>query len=238
VTAPRSITARGRLALASSALLCVAAWFVASRWRPFTLPPEQGLAALASERAALRDSENTVRDGLRAQVAATRPAGWSEAALAGWPAEVGNDWRVEWQVGPEARATVAHVAPHLADWAACLAFIERWSVTPGVALESLDLRAEGGRHDRRFVHVEVGLRFQREVAPAGDAERPGPSPGPLPVAPAAGPAASRKVGPVPSLHHPAASAEPPARGAGSASFRPDPPGLWAGSTTNPQPKSP
>ena len=71
---------------------------------------------------------------------------------------------------------------------------------------------------------ELGLRLIGADAPIRKAEQAAPSRGPLPLASGELPATTRKVGPVPSLRLPSASAGPAASGPASAPIRPDPPG--------------
>jgi hypothetical protein len=230
VTSIGSITVRGWLGLTLSAALCAAAWFTAYRWKPFTLPPAHDLTALAAERESLRGNEDTVRDTLKAQVEGRRVPAWSEQALAGLPERFGARWQCDRQPeGSDVRVNLVRRDPRLDEWLDYLALVERWSRTPGVSVESVEIRAGGGSQDRHLTRVAVGLRFRRDAAPMSDASRAVPSHGPARVAPADGPAAPRTVGPVTSLRRPGASAKPPAPGPASASFRPDPPGSQAGS---------
>lgn len=225
-----TITIRGWLGLILSAGLCAAVSVTAYHWQPFTLPPTDDLPALVAERDALRGNDDAVRDALRAQVGGSRTPAWSEQALDKLPEEFGADWQCDPRPeGPGVRMQLVRRKPLLDEWSEYLALVERWSRTPGVSVESVEILAEGEAHDRRLTRVALGLRFRRDDATTGDASRTVPSHGPARVAPAESPAAPRKIGPVPSLRRPGASAEPPAPGPASASFRPDPPGSRAGS---------
>lgn len=230
MTPVRTITVRGWLGLVLSAGLCAIVWFTAHRWQPFTLPPADDLPALVAERESLRGNEDTALDALRTQVKESLLPAWSEQALAAWPEQLGTGWCCDRQADEsEVRMQVWRHKPHLDEWPEYLAFIERWGRTPGVSVESVEMLAEGGAHDRRLTRIAIGLRFRRDDATTSDASRAVPSHGPARVAPAESPAAPRTVGPVTSLRRPGASAEPPAPGPASASFRPDPPGSQAGS---------
>ncbi|MBA3850560.1 MAG: hypothetical protein C0502_11295 [Opitutus sp.] len=230
MTFTRTITVRGWLALVLSAGLCALAWVTAYRWQPFAVPATDDLPALVAERDALRGNEDAVRDALRTQVSRTRLPAWTEQALDKLPEQFGADWQCDSKPeGPSVRIQVLRRKPQLDEWPEYLAFIERWGRTPGVSVESVEMLAEGGAHDRRLTRVAIGLRFRRDDATTSDASRAVPSHGPARVAPAESPAAPRTVGPVTSLRRPGASAEPPAPGPASASFRPDPPGSQAGS---------
>ena len=214
--------------LAFSALVCGAVWVVSHRVRPIRWAGDTELFALTTERERLRESDDATRDTLRAQQRTRIQQGWTAERLARLPEKCGPGWYWEWQsagVG-ERRAVVTRVASQLDDWPACVAAVRQWAGTPGVQLDSLDLFAEGTGRRRRFTQATLGLRFLLAAAPNGNAERA--AGGPLPVASAAEPATPRKVGLVPSLRRPSASAEPPAPGPASAPFRPDPPGERAG----------
>ena len=211
---------------ALSALLCGSVWVVSHRIRPIRWAGDPELVALTTERERLHESDDTTRDALRAQQRTRTQQGWTAERLAQLPEKFGPGWRCEWQSAGagERRAFVTRIAPRLNDWPAYITAVRQWAGMPGVFLDSLDMAAEGTGRRRRFIQVAFGLRFIPAAASNGNAERTAPSRGPLPVAPAAEPAATRKVGP--SLRRPSASAEPPAPGA--APLRPDPPGARAG----------
>lgn len=204
---------------AFSALLGGAVWFVSHRVRPLRWVGDAELEALTTDREALRASDDTTRDALRAQQQLRLQSGWTEEQLAELPKSLGAGWRCEWLPAGagERRAVVTRVAPRLQDWPVCVAMVRRWAGAPGVRLDSLDIAAEGTGRRRQFTQVLIGLRFTLAAAPKGNAERPAPSRGALPVAPAAEPTTTRPAGPVPSLRPPV-----------SAPFRSDPPGDRAG----------
>lgn len=204
---------------AFSALLCSAVWFVRHRVRPIRWAGDTELVALTADRETLRASDDATRDILRAQQQSHLQSGWTAEQLAELPKELGPSWRCEWRTtgADERRAIVTRVAPRLQDWPAYVAAVRRWAGAPGVRLDSLDIAAEGTGRRRQFTQILIGLRFTLAAAPNGNAERPAPSRGALPVAPAAEPATTRPVGPVPSLRPPV-----------SAPFRSDPPGDRAG----------
>jgi len=215
VTIVRTIPVRGWLGLTLSAALCATAWLTAYRWRPFTLPPALDLPGLIAKRESLRGNEDAVRDALRTQVKDLHLPAWPEQALAGLPEQFGAGWQCDLQ--PEGSGLLVQLVrrdPRLDEWPEYLAFIERWSRTPGVSVESVDIRAGGETQHRHLTRVAIGLRFRRDAATTSDASRAVPSHGPAHVAPAESPAAPRTVGPVTSLRRPGASAEPPAPGAG------------------------
>lgn len=223
------------IALAVSAVFAGAAWFVRLHWRSVAPTVDAEFVALTAEREQLRGNEDQVRDSLRKQRDGVRRQAWTAGALATLRAEIGAEWQWRWETVE--RATLVHLAPQLEQWPAYVGSVAALGAKPGVIVESVEVCAEGAARNRRFTAVRLGLRFILADAPTGDAERAAPSRGPLPVAPAEGSAAPRKVGPGTPLHRPAASAEPPAAGPASASFRPDPPGPWAGVSTktmNPQ----
>ena len=225
----RPPTVRSGLALMLSAGLAVVAWLTAYRWQPLSPHSAERLPALRAARDSLAGNEDRVREALRTPANQSRLAGWSEQALEKLPEQFGADWHCERRI--EATATVVELQrrePRLEDWADYLAFTEQWSQRPGVSVESFEVLAIGPAHERRLTRVALTLRFLRAEASHGDASRSGPSPGPARVAPADRSAPPRKLGPVTSLRRPGASAEPPAPGPASASFRPDPPGSQAG----------
>ncbi len=206
------------------------------RLHPVPTGPDPELIALRAERDGLAGHDDMALARLREQAQAHPAPAWS---VEQFTARVGTGWRVEWQDAGGATRTVrlTRSAPRLEAWPEYLRFVKTWTAQPGVMLESLELTAQGTVHARRLTGFAVGLRVKLAVGPVGDAERAAPSRGPLPVAAADGPAESRKVGPGPALRRPAASAQPPAGGPDSASFRPDPPGPRAGATpenTKPQ----
>lgn len=216
------------LALAISGALAAVGWAALWRWRPVAPVPSGELAALIAEREHLRGNEDAVRDALRDQRDTLRSSAWTAERLAQLKAEIGSGWK--WVGERPDRVLLHRGGLPLGEWPRCLELIAALSAQPGVAVESLELRARGRQRERSFAEVRIGLRFIVAGAPVGDAERAAPSRGPLPVAPADSPAASRKLGPVTSLRRPDASAKPPAFGPASASFRPDPPGPRAGPT--------
>jgi hypothetical protein len=233
VTPVRTITVRGWLGLILSAGLCAIAWVTAYRWQPFTLPPADDLPALAAERDSLCGNEDAARDALRAQAKESRIPAWSEQALAALPGQFGTGWGCDRQADEsEVRMQVWRQKPHLDEWPEYLAFVERWSRAPGVSVESVEIRAEGGAQDRRLTRVAIGLRFLRDDATTRDAVQAAPSP----QAAVRTASPRRIVRPRPGQSGPSlrsTAPEPPPSlrppGAASASFRPDPPGSQAGS---------
>lgn len=184
------------------------------------------LVTLHGERDALAANDDATLEGLRQQSRALPPVVWSAEKFT---ERVGSGWRVEWQQPDGVNRTVrlSRSAPHLHEWPDYLRFLKSWTDQPGIVLESLDMTAKGAAQARELDQIVIGLRVVLTVAPIGNAEWDSPSLVPLPVAAAEGAAATRKVGPGPSLRRPAASAEPPATGQDSAPVRPDPPGARA-----------
>ena len=225
----RTVSGGAWFAFGTSMLLGGAAWFVTHQWRPILPEADDGFTALASERDQLRGNDDQVRDTLREQRKALARQAWTREAIADLQQSLGADWRWEWEPGGRPhRAVLQRTAPRLEEWPHYVALVTELARQPGVAVDSVEFDADGAARDRRFTRVAIGLRFTVADAPLSDAERAAPSRGPLTVAPAAGPATPRKIGPVPSLRRPSASAEPPAPGQASAPFRPDPPGPQAG----------
>jgi hypothetical protein len=214
-------------AFVASVLLCGAVWIVRHRIRPIRWTGDAELIALTTERERLHGSDDATREALRAQQRTRLQQGWTAERLAEVPEKFGAGWRCEWQSAgvAERRGVVTRIAPRLDDWPGCIAAVRQWAGTPGVLLDSLDFVANGAGRRRHFAQVALGLRFILAAAPIGDGERAAPSGGPLPVPPATEPPTTRKVGAVPSLRRPSASAEPPAPATVSAPFRSDPPGL-------------
>ena len=220
---------------ALSALLCGTVWAISHRVHPIRWAGDAELVALTSERERLHESDDATCEAWRARQWTRLQQGWTAERLAEVPGKFGPGWRCEWPSAGagERRVVVTRVAPRLNDWPVGVAAVRQWAATPGVFLDFLDLAAEGNGRHRRFTRIALGLRFIPAAATKGNSERAAPGRSPLPVAPAAVPATPRKVGPVPSLRRPSASAEPPAPGPASAPLRPDPPGDRAGGVSFP-----
>ncbi len=225
----RTVSQRAWLALVVSFCVAAASWFAWFQLRPQVAAVDREPAALAAERDSLRGNEDVVRDGLRQQRETLRKQAWTAGSLAALRAALGDRWQWRWET--KDRATLVRVAPRNEEWPAYLALIESLGGKPGLVIDSFEGRAEGTAQHRRLTDLNLGLRFIVSDAPIGDAERAAPNRGPLPVAPADGPAVAQKVGPATPLHRPAASAEPPTGGPASASFRPHPLGPSAGIST-------
>jgi len=230
VNRPHPVTRGAWFALGLSAILAGTAWFALLHWRPVAPDSGGALATLTAEHDRLKGDGDSERDALRQQRDTLRREAWTAGSLAALPAEIGAGWRWDW-TAPD-RAVLRRLTPQLAEWPEYVALVTALGKKPGLIVEAVELRADGAPRERRFSSVSIGLRFILADAPSGDAERAAPSRAPLPVAPAADPAMSRKIGPGPSLRRPSASAEPPAPGPASTSFRPDPPGSSAGTSTN------
>lgn len=224
----RTVSRGTWFAVAASALFAGTTWFVWFQWRPIISVVDSETAALTAEREQLRGSEDSVRDSLRQRRDSLQQQAWTADSLEALRAAL-DKWQWRWDAAD--RATLVRTAPRSEEWPVYVALIASLSSKPGLIVESVEIIAEGTARNRRFKEVRLGLRFIVADAPIGDAKRAAPSRGPLPVAPAEVPAGSRKVGPATPLRRPAASAEPPAAGSASASFRPDPPGPWADVTT-------
>jgi len=231
----RTISVRAWLALGTSVLLCGAVWFVTHRWRPILPDADGEFAALADERDRLQGNDDRVRDTLREQRKTLARREWTAEAIAGLQQSLGADWRWESEPGAQSHHVVLQrIVPRLDEWPHYVALVTELARQPGVAVDSVEFHADGAARARRFTRVAIGLRFIVADASFNDGNRAAPSRGPLTVAPAEGPATPRKIGPVPSLRRPSASAEPPAPGQASTPFRSDPPGPQAGmSPTNP-----
>lgn len=203
---------------------------------PADLDPE--LPALRTERDVLAINNDAMLENLRRQAKEQPPVAWSAEDFI---KRIGTGWRVEWQQphGGSRVALLSRSAPRLHEWPDYLRFLKTWTTQPGIVLESLDLTASGTSRSRELGRVVIGLRVILTETAMGDGERDAPSRVPLPVAAPDGAAATRKVGPGPSLRRPAASAEPPAPGQDSAPVRPDPPGARAADFSPiPQPPKP
>jgi len=199
---------------------------VVHRLRPIQWAGDPELTVLMDERERLRDSGDATRDALRRQSEELLRQAWTNETLRALAERLGSAWVWESRgTGPlERQVVLTRAAPRFDEWPACIALIADLEKQPGLAVESLNIAAEGARRHRRFTRLIIGLRCIVADASISKAERSAPSLGPLPLAPGEGPAAPRKVGPVPSLRRPSASAEPPASGPASAPVRPDPPG--------------
>lgn len=212
--------------------------FALPRLHPVPTGLDAELTTLRGERDLLAPNSDVALRALRRQAEEQPPVAWS---VEDFTRRVGTGWRVEWQQpdGASRAVLLSRSVPRLHEWPDYHRFAQSWTTQPGVVLESFDVKATGPAQARELGQVVLGLRVVLTDAPISDAERAAPSRGPLPVASATDPATTRKVGPVPALRRPSASAEPPAPGSGSASFRPDPPGPRAGATEdsiNPQEK--
>ncbi len=233
------VSGRAWLILSASVLLCSAVWFVTHRWRPILPDTDGEFAALASERDQLRGNDDHARDTLREQRKVLARQAWTTEAIAGLQRSLGADWRWEWEPGGRPhRAVLQRTAPRLEEWPHYVSLVAELARLPGVAVDSVEFRADGAAWARRFTRAAIGLRFTVADAPLSDAERAAPGRGALPLAPAGDPATSRQVGAVPSLRTPSASAEPPAPGPASTSFRSDPPGPKAGISPPTTPTNP
>lgn len=217
---------RGAWILLGLSAIVAGAGFALPRLRPVPEGVDAELVVLRRERDALAANDDAALENLRRQARAQPPIAWTEGKFS---EQVGTGWRVEWQPPGGASRTVllSRSAPRLHEWPDYLRFIKSWADQPGIVLESLDVNAKGAAQARELDQVVIRLRIVVAVAPIDNAERDSPSLVPPRVAAAEGAAATRKVGPVPSLLRPAASAEPPASGPDSAPVRPDPPGARA-----------
>lgn len=217
---------RGAGILLGLSAIVAGAGLALPRLRPVPTGVDMELVALRGAREALAANDDATLEKLRQQSKALPPVAWS---LEKFISRVGTGWRVEWQQPDGASRTVllSRSIPRLHEWPDYLRFLKLWTGQPGIVLESLDVSAKGAAQTRELDQFVIGLRVVLAVAPIGNAERDSPSLVPLPVAPAEAAAATRKVGPGPSLRRPAASAEPPAPGQASAPVRPDPPSARA-----------
>lgn len=217
---------RGAWILLGFSAMVAGAGFTLPRLRPVTDGVDAELVAMRGERDALAANDSATLDSLRQQSRALPAVAWTPEKFM---ERVGTGWRVEWQQpgGNSRKVLLSRSAPRLHEWPDYLRFLKSWTDQPGIALESLEVTANGSAQARELDPVVVGLRVALTVAPTDNAERDSPNLVPLPVVPAEGAAATRKIGPVPSLRRPAASAEPPAPGQDSAPVRPDPPGARA-----------
>lgn len=235
----RAVSRAAWLALSASALLCGVVWFLTHRWRPSPPASDGELSSMVEERVRLQSSDDQLRDRLREQRKELARQEWTTETIAALQRRLGSDWRWEWNPGDRAhRAVLQRTTPLLEEWPHYVAVVTELGRQPGVAVESVEILADGAARGRRFTRVAIGLRFTVADAPLSDAERAAPSRGPLPVAPASGPATPRKIGSVSPLRRPSASAEPPAPGQASAPFRSDPPGPQAGAMPPNPPTNP
>ena len=225
MTNPPSISRRVWLAFGGSILLFGIVWWLAHHAPPTPPVGAAEFAALTSERARLQGNDDRVRDRLREQQRGLTRIAWTPAMLATLQQRQGAGWRWTWEPGdPRSRVTLQRVAPRIEEWPAYTALVVELAAQPGVIIESVEILADGAARDRRLTRVAIGLRFIVAVAPSPDGRRASPSHGPPTVAPAKGPATTRKVGTFTSHRRPSASAEPPAPGTTGASFRSRPSG--------------
>ncbi len=223
------------LALAASIVAYAGVWLVVHRLRPIQWAGDSELTALVGERDRLRDSDDAACIRVRQQVSDLSPHAWTNDEVLALKERIGPDWQWD-SANPgsrEQQIVLTCSAPRFEDWPRYLDFVAGLAGRPGLAVESADITAEGAGRNRRFNRFSVRFRITVADATTGKAERPAPSRGPLPLASGAGPAPTRKIGPVPSLRLPSASAEPPASGQASAPVRPDPPGSPAGNAHEP-----
>jgi hypothetical protein len=220
-----SIT-RGSWILLGLSAIVAGLGFALPHTRPVPIGLDPELTALRGERDALATNDDTTLDNLRQQARTQPPVAWSAVRFTD---RIGTGWRVEWQQphGASRVALLSRSDPRLHEWPDYLRFLKSWTDQPGVVLESFDVTARGANRSRELDQVSIGLRVTLTEAPIGNGERVAPSRAPLPVAAEAETAATRTVGPGPSLRRPAAFAEPPASGQDSAPVRPDPPGAPA-----------
>lgn len=227
---------RGAWILFGLSAILAGVGFALPRLRPLPNGVDAELVALRGELGALAANDDATLESLRQQARTQPPASWSVQTFT---EQVGTGWRVEWKQpdGVSRSVLLSRSSPRLHDWPDYLLFLKSWTDQPGIVLESLDVTAKGAAQVRELDHVVIGLRVVLTVAPISNAERDAPSRVPLPVATAEGVAATRKVGPGPSLRRPFASAKPPASGQASAPARPDPPGARA-TDFSPTPQQP
>ena len=225
-----TISRKAWLALGASAAIYAAVWLVVHRLRPIRWAGDPQLAALVAEEERLHDFGDATRDALRRQSDETLKHAWTDEVLRGFRDKLGPTWSWESRdaEGPERRVLITRSRLRFDEWGACVALVRQLENEPGLAVESLDIAADGAGHQRRFSRFSIGLRFIVADATGPKAERPAPSRGPLPLGQGGQPAATPKVGPVPSLRLPSASAKPAASGPASAAVRADPPGPRAG----------
>ena len=221
----RPISRGAWILLAVSAVLAGAGLTLPSL-RPMPTIVDSELGALRDERDALAHNDDATLESLRQKSKAQPAPVWTAQEFID---QVGAGWRVAWQepAGTGCPVLLTRSAPHLEEWPAYVRFVKSWTAQPGVVLESLDVSANGTAQTREIGQVIIRLRVTMEGAPIRNGERDAPSRVPLTVAAAGEAAATRKIGPVPSLRRPSASAKPPAPGPASAPVRPDPPGARA-----------
>ena len=228
---PTNLSCGTWCALGASVLVYGGVWTVVHRLRPIQWAGDPELTALVGERERLHDSGDTTRDALRRQSEELLRQAWTNEDLRALKGKLGSGWGWESRDAGdwERHIVITRSPPRFDEWPACVALVRELENQPGLTVESLDIAAEGAGHRRRFSRFSISLRFIMADATISKAERSAPSRGPLPLAPGERPATPPKVGPLPSLRLPSASAEPPASGPASAPVRPDPPGPRAGS---------
>lgn len=203
-----------------------AAGFTLPKLRPVPRGNDAELEILRAEHLQLSEHGDAALERLREAAAKLPDVAWSEADFT---ARIGTGWRVEWQQShsESRRVLLTRSVPRLTEWSDYLAFVNRWSVEPGIVVEGFEVRATGPARNRQLSQVTVTLKVALAGAPLSRGEPDAPSRVPLPATSAGEAAATRKIGAVLPLRRPAAFAEPPASGAASAPVRPDPPGARA-----------
>ena len=126
---------------------------------------------LTAERDGLRGNEDPVRDKLRQAAAARRSGPWTAEETARLQQEVGPEWR--WQPDQDGRMAMRRTA-ELADWPVIQRVVAGLAAKPGLAIETMELRAGGVGRDRRFTHVEIVLRLPKDGNPSANSFRSDP----------------------------------------------------------------
>lgn len=239
MTNPSSISRRVWLTFGGSILLFGIGWGISHHEPPVPPAGAAEFAALKSERARLQGNDDHVRDRLREQQRGLTRIAWTPEMLATLQQRHGAGWRWTWEPGdPRNRVTLQRIAPRIEEWPAYRALVAELAGQPGVIIESVEILADGAARDRRFTRVAIGLRFIVAVAPSHDGQRAALSRGRPTVAPAQGPATTRKIGASTSHRRPSAFAEPPAPGTPGASFRSRPSGFQGRRSHKPKPNHP
>ena len=148
-------------AFCASVVLFSSVWTLTRRVRPITWAADPELTVLVSDHERLRDNSDLVRDGLRKEWEARRDLVWTVRSLEDLCHRLGSVWRSV-ALPPEGAARryrFTALSSEMRSWSTLLESIVNLERMPGVAVESLDIAADGAFGPREFTRVEIVVRF-------------------------------------------------------------------------------